>query len=131
MTISIANLKALTDANYHIKGRFGDKVEIHCKVDTSSVVSFIWLKNHYVIHENISNFNDASTLTLELSSADDFGNYTCSAYNQIGELKQVYEVVENEFSELETPAEISSSGSFHIQSVLFIILCSCWRGAVV
>lgn len=105
-------------------------MEIHCKVKSLSVVSFIWLKNNNVLHENISNFNDASILTIELKSNDDFGNYTCSAYNQIGELKQVYEVVEDEFSELETPAEVSSSGNFHLSSAIFIILCSCWRGIV-
>lgn len=83
-----------------------------------------------MIHENISNFNDASVLTIELNSADDYGNYTCSAYNQNGELKQVYEVVEDEFSDLETPAEVASCGSFHLQSALVIVMCSCWRGIV-
>lgn len=104
-------------------------MEIHCKVESSSVVSFIWLKNHYVIHENISNFNDASILTIELKSENDFGNYTCSAYNEIGELKQVYEVIEADFSSIESEEKEAenSSGVFHLPSAFLIIMCL-WCG---
>lgn len=56
----------------------------------------MWVKNHFQIHENIFNSNAESRLTVDLSSDDAFGNYTCSAFNEIGDLKQVYEVIEKQ-----------------------------------
>jgi hypothetical protein len=110
--------KPFTNISQKVKGVRGKKVEILCHVDTSSIAYFIWMKNHRQIYENVFNTNSESRLTVDLSSDENFGNYTCSAYNGNGELKQNFEVIEIEEEEeefistteiIETQEEISET----------------------